>query len=138
MVQDFAAARLVPHAFVSMKLEVLPPVISILVMLRAELPEFVIVVERGGLVTPIAIVPKLRLGGANVTFTLGAIIFIVSLFDSFGAATEVAVIVNDAGARIAAGAEYVIVAPLAEAVLESTPQAGEQDELLWVRDHVTP
>jgi hypothetical protein len=108
-----------------------------LVMLKVEPPEFVITVE-SILLSPTATFPKLRLGGMNVTSAAGGKMVIVALFELVGPATEVAVTVTEALAGITTGAEYVTVAPLAEVLLERVPHAGEQDEWLCVRDHVTP
>ena len=97
--QDAPAATLVPQVFAVTENPL--PVMSVLVMVKAEVPVLVRVVV-AELVRPVFTEPKFKLAGTTLTVPLVTVI--VALADFVASVTEVAVSVTVAGVGTDAGA----------------------------------
>jgi hypothetical protein len=127
MVQDIPVPTLMPQVFVWWKE---PFAMAMLLMLNAVLPVFVSVVVRVLLPQPKPrrqlTLPKSRLAGT--IFTVPLVSVIVAPKDFVGSVTEVAVTAAVAGDGTAAGAVYVVGAPLKVLGGETIPHAGAHNE----------
>ena len=126
--QGFAGEREKSPAFV--------PAIAIPWMPSVEVPVLVRTVVCTGLVFPIATPPKFRLKGTS--FALPVVTVTVEVVDFVLSDTEVTVIVTTGFAGSAAGAVYVVGAPLAVVEGVIVPHPGEHEPAPCVSVHVTP
>jgi len=121
--QETPTATLEPQAFVVRENSV--PVKVVPVIFKAEVPVLVSVVVKA-LVNPSFTVPKLKLAGT--IFTVPLVTVTVAPADLVVSVTEVAVTVTIAGVGTAAGAVYVLGAPLNVLVGEIVPHVGAHAE----------